>query len=551
VPASPGIAVGPSWQPRHVDIEVVPEDGPAADPVVEWRRIRGAVAAVRRETVRTRAATARELGESEAGIFDAHLMLLDDAELLDDVRSRIESGAGAPRAWSDALTVTEESLERLDDEYIRARAADVRALRDRVLLAMLGRAPAFAVRPGVLIAADLTPAQAAALDRGIVAGIVLAYGSPTAHSAVLARSRGIPAVVGAGPSVLATPDGTTVALDGETGELVIDPDAETLVTIKARAAERDHRVDAAMSVAHLPAVTRDGVTIHVAANVGDAAEAALAAAHGADLAGLIRTEFLFLGRDRAPTVSEQEEAYRAVAERLGGRRAVFRTLDVGGDKPLPYVDLPAESNPFLGLRGIRLTLARPDLLRDQLLAICRIAADHPVSVMLPMVSDVGEVLAARRVLDEIAGGPVPRGLEFGAMVEVPAVALKAAAFVPHVDFLSIGTNDLTQYALAAERGNSSVAAGSDPLDPSVLRLIDMVCRAAGAIVRVAVCGEIASEPTAVPLLIGLGVSELSVGPFAVPVVKQAVRSADLAACRALATAALELASAAEVRSLIS
>jgi multiphosphoryl transfer protein len=550
--ASPGIAVGPSWQPRHVETDVAPEKGPAGDPVAEWRRIRGAVAAVRRETVRTRALTAREVGESEAGIFDAHLMLLDDAELLDDIRSRIEAGAGAPRAWGDVLTATEQSLERLDDEYLRARAADVRALRDRVLLAMLGRTPTFEVRPGVLVAADLTPAQAAALDRDTVAGIVLAYGSPTAHSAVLARSRGIPAVVGAGPGVLATPDGTTVALDGETGELVIDPDAETLVTIKARATERDRYVDMAMSAAHLPAVTRDGWTVHVAANVADPAEAALATEHGADLAGLIRTEFLFLGRESAPTVAEQEVAYRAVAERLDGRRAVFRTLDVGGDKSLPYVDVPAEANPFLGLRGIRLALARPDLLRDQLLAICRVAADHPVSVMIPMVSDVGEVLAVRRMLEDVTGGrDVPAGLEFGAMVEVPAAALKAAAFVPHVDFLSIGTNDLTQYTLAAERGNASVAAVADPLDPSVLRLIDTVCRAAGSTVRVAVCGEVASEPAAVPLLLGLGVNELSVAPFAVPEVKQAVRAADMEACRALARAALELASAAEVRSLVS
>jgi phosphocarrier protein FPr len=385
-----------------------------------------------------------------------------------------------------------------------------------------------------------------------VAGIVLAYGSPTAHSAVLARSRGIPAVVAAGPGVLATPDGTTVALDGETGELVIDPDAETLLTIKTRAAERDRYVDMARSAAHLPAVTRDGCTVHVAANVGGPAEAALAAEHGADLAGLIRTEFLFLGRESAPTVAEQEGAYRAVAERLGGRRAVFRTLDIGGDKSLPYVEVPAEANPFLGLRGIRLSLARPDLLCDQLLAICRVAADHPVSVMVPMVSDVGEVLAVRRMLDDVTGGrDVPAGLEFGAMVEVPAAALKAAAFVPHVDFLSIGTNDLTQYTLAAERGNASVAAVADPLDPSVLRLIDIVCRAAGGAVRVAVCGEVASEAAAVPLLLGLGVNELSVAPFAVPVVKQAVRTADLAACRALAGAALDLASAAEVRSLLS
>ena len=552
--ASPGIAIGPAWRPGHLESDLDLDNGSSGDPVAEWRRVRGAVAAVRRETVQTRALAARELGEAEAGVFDAHLMLLDDAELLDDVRRRIHDGNSAPRAWSDVVRAVEADLERLPDDYLRARAADVRALRDQVLRAMLGRSSPFEAREGVLVAPDLTPAQAAMLDRGTVAGIVLAYGSPTAHSAILARSRGIPAVVGAGPGVLATPDGTTVALDGETGQLIVDPDPETLVAIKTRAADRERRVDEARSAAHRPAATKDGTVIHVAANVGDAAEAAAAASHGADLAGLVRTEFLFLGRESAPTVDEQEAAYRAVASALEGRRVVLRTFDVGGDKPLPYVDQPPEANPFLGLRGIRLALARPDLLRDQLVAICRVAADRPVSVMFPMVSGVDELHEARSLLHEaahIAGGRLPTGLEVGVMIEIPGAALKAASFVPHVDFLSVGTNDLTQYTLAAERGNDSVAAIADPLDPSVLRLVDEVCRAAVGRARVAVCGEVASDLAAVPLLVGLGVDELSVAPYAVPLVKQAVRELDVDACRSLARTALGLASAADVRGLTS
>lgn len=414
----------------------------------------------------------------------------------------------------------------------------------------LARRETVQTRARTFVAADLTPAQAAALDREIVAGIVLANGSPTAHSAILTRSRGIPAVVGAGPDVLGIADGTTVALDGEAGRLVVDPDPETLVQLKAQVAERDRLLAEALEAAARPAVTSDGIEVHVAANVGSVDDATAAAGHGADLAGLVRTEFLFLGRDAAPSIDEQEAAYRSVAEALAGRRAVIRTLDVGGDKPLPYVDQPAEANPFLGLRGLRLALAKPNLLRDQLAAISRVAADHPVSVMFPMVSHVDELLAARHFLDEV-GNPSPAGLEVGMMIEVPAAALKAAAFVPHLDFVSIGTNDLSQYALAAERGNEAVAASADPLDPGVLRLIDAVCQAvSGSGVRVAVCGEMAADPAAVPLLIGLGVEELSVGPYSVPVVKQAVRNLCMSACRELARHALSLPSAAHVRALV-
>jgi phosphocarrier protein FPr len=278
------------------------------------------------------------------------------------------------------------------------------------------------------------------------------------------------------------------------------------------------------------------------------ADAAAAVQNGADLAGLVRTEFLFLGRDDAPSVDEQEAAYRSVSGALAGRPAVFRTLDVGGDKPLSYVDQPAEANPFLGLRGLRLALARPQLLRDQLTALCRVAAEHPVSVMFPMVTHLAELLAAREILDGV--GP-PAGLDVGMMIEVPAAALKAAAFVPHVDFFSIGTNDLTQYTLAAERGNDSVAAGADPLDPAVLRLIDAVCRAvAGQNVRVAVCGEMAADPVAVPLLVGIGVDELSVAPYSVPQTKQTVRGLTAYRCRELASRALSLPAAADVRELV-
>jgi len=406
---------------------------------------------------------------------------------------------------------------------------------------------------GVLIAADLTPAEAATLDRDRVLGVVLASGSPTAHSAILLRTRGIPAVVGAGPAVLDVADGTPVGLDGGTGEVLVAPPEPALAALRARAAEQASRRDRAARGAAAPAVSRDGVTVAVGANVGSPADARDAADHGADLIGLIRTEFLFLDRDAAPAVDEQEAAWREIAEAMGGRRITVRTLDVGGDKPLRFLPAPAEDNPFLGVRGIRYALRHPALLADQLLAVVRVARDVPVSLMFPMVSTVDELLQARRMLDRAvtrAGGAAPAGLEVGIMVEVPAAALKAAAFAPHVDFFSVGTNDLTQYALAAERGNAALAALADGLDPGVLRLIDAVCRGAGERVRVAVCGELAGDETAAALLAGLGVRELSVAPRTVPAIKEAVRSSRLAGAAATARAALKLPDAAAVRALL-
>jgi phosphoenolpyruvate-protein kinase (PTS system EI component) len=295
------------------------------------------------------------------------------------------------------------------------------------------------------------------------------------------------------------------------------------------------------------------VPIAIGANVGSIADARAAAESGADLAGLVRTEFLFLGRDAAPDVDEQETVYRKIADALGGRRITLRTLDVGGDKPLGYLPAAAEENPFLGVRGVRHSLEHPALFADQLLAMVRVAHDVPVSLMFPMVSTVDEVVRARRMLDDaikLAGAGEPAGLRVGIMVEVPAAALKAAALARHVDFFSIGTNDLTQYALAAERGNAALAPLADGMDPGVLRLIDAVCRGAGSQVSVSVCGELAADETAAALLTGLGVRELSVAPRMVPAVKEAVRATGLRRAALIAAEALDVADAAAVRALL-
>ena len=506
MPASPGIAIGQALSMRAADIEV-PDESPQ-DHETEWRRVRGAIAEVRSEIQRIRAKAARESGESEARIFDAHLMLIDDTDLLDAVRSGIASGAAATRAWADAIADVEAEFDNVSDDYLRSRALDVHAVGQQVARSLAGAPPPRIDGEGILIADDLVPAQVADLDVSRVTGLVMATGSPTSHSAILARSRGIPAVVGAGSVVLDVIPGTTVALDGTTGRFFVDPDDDTLRGL--RAADHDARAKAALAKTRAfdPAVTSDGAEVLVGANLGSLVDAEAAAGEGADLAGLVRTEFLYLGRDEAPTVDEQVEVYRSLAVALGGRRLTLRTLDVGGDKPLTYAPQPAEANPFLGMRGIRLALTQGDLLDAQLRAIVIVAHETPVSVMFPMVSTLAELVQARERLDaamELVGRGRPEGLQVGIMVEVPAAALKADVFAAHVDFFSIGTNDLTQYTLAAERGNAAVAALGDPLDPGVLRLVESVCRASEGRCLVAVCGELAADEAATPLLVALGV----------------------------------------------
>lgn len=548
LPASPGIAIGPVRRLSAVPVDLDRE--PVGEPAAEWRRVVEAVAAVRRDIEHVRVVTAREVGAEQASIFDAHLSLLTDAEMLADVKARTSTGIGAVSAWASCLADVEREWASLPDPYLSERAADVHAVGDQVLRELTGEPARRMTSKGVLVANDLTPAETAGLDLAQVTGVVLAQGSPSSHAAILARARDIPVVVAAGPGVLNLPEGSTVLLDGSSGELHIDPSPELLEDYRRRATDAAEQRARQLALAEQPAVTADGTSVAVVANLGSVADARAAVAAGADGAGLVRTEFLFLDRSAAPDVDEQHAEYKAIAEAMGGRRITLRTLDVGGDKPLSYLPMPQEANPFLGQRGIRLSLDHRDLLRDQMAAICQTARDFPTSIMIPMVSTPGEVIEARQVLLEAAGpNGLPEALHVGTMIEVPSAALKIEAFLPYVDFVSIGTNDLTQYALAAERGNGAVAAFSDPLDPGVLQLIHHVCRAARGRIDVAVCGEAASDELAIPVLIGLGVRELSVSPPAVPRVKAAVRELDVERCATLACEALTLAGADDVRKL--
>jgi phosphocarrier protein FPr len=557
LPGAPGTALGAARHFRAAEPEIPTE--PASDPYAEWEALERAIAHVRAEIEATRDSVAARAGEYNAAIFDAHLLFLEDEALVEPARRAVfEQRQNAAQAWDAAAESVAAGYRALDDEYLSARADDLTGVARQVVSQLVGgtRGSAAIAEAGIVLASDLTPADTAALDRELARGIATAYGSATSHSAILARSLGIPAVVGVGERLLEVPEGTSLVLDGDAGAVYVDPPEELVHGYERQRAEREQATRRALASARKPAHTRDGRRIDVVANVGSPADVDLAVANGAEGVGLLRTEFLFLERDTLPSEEEQLAAYEEMAERLRGRPMILRTLDVGADKPLPYLPRRPEANPFLGVRGLRLGLEQPELLETQLRAALRAAARYPLSVMFPMVAILAEyqeavsaLVRAREQLEKAGQAAGQPGV--GIMVEVPAAALGAEAFAPVVDFFSIGTNDLTQYTLAAERGNEQVAGLADALHPSVLRLVYAVSEAAQAHGKwVGVCGELASEPLAVPVLVGLGVTELSVNPPAVPRIKEAVRQVDFSTATSLAREALRLGSAEQVRALL-
>ncbi len=562
--AAPGLAVGPALRLRHAGPALA--DAPLGEPAAEWAALEAALAATAADLRRSRAAVAGRDADA-AMVFDAHLLLLEDPGLLDPARDAVSGGReSAGRAWAAAVARAAAAWDALADPYQRARAADIRQVGDQVLRHLApaattdtptgpARAPA---GPVVIVTYELTPADVAAFAPGAVAGVACTAGGPTSHAVILARALGLPVVVGAGAALLAVADGTPLVVDGDAGTVTVSPPEDVLAATLRSRQERAREAAVAASRAAGPAVTRDGVTVPVEANVSLPEEARAAVAAGADGVGLLRTEFLFLGAEVMPGEDEQAAAYEAIAAALDGRPLTIRTLDAGADKPLSYLPLPPEDNPFLGVRGLRLSLLHPDQLRCQLRAVLRVAAAHPLRVMFPMVAEADELRQALLLLDEAReelvarGAAVPEHLEAGVMLEVPSAALLAEHIAPPASFFSVGTNDLTQYALAAERGNAGVAALADPLHPAVLRLIAHACEAAEAAGRtVAVCGEVAGDPAAVPLLLGLGVRELSMSAVRIAAAKQAVRSTDVAAAGTLAQRALAAGCAATVRALLS
>ncbi len=557
LPGAPGIVSGPARHFRPLDPEI--PTGSSGDPEAEWEALTRALDQVRIEIRTARESVAARAGDYSAAIFDAHLLFLDDEALLGPARHAIfDDGKNAAEAWHEAAEAVADDYRSLDDEYLQVRAEDLTGVARQVVAALTGVAATGTLSaPGIVVAADLTPADTASLDRELALGIATAAGSATSHSAILARSLGIPAAVGLGEGLLSVPEGAELLLDGDAGTVHVDPDAELAAEYKRRSAERKQAAQSARAAAAEPAVTLDGRRIEVVANIGSPEDVATAIENGAEGVGLLRTEFLFLERDSMPSEDEQVAAYTSVAKGLEGRPLILRTLDVGADKPLPYLPQRPEANPFLGVRGIRLALEQPELLETQLRAVLRTAAEYPLKVMFPMVATLDEYRQAKAVLADVraglerAGAPTPDELDVGVMIEVPAAALAAEQFAPEVDFFSLGTNDLTQYTMAAERGNAAVAGLADGLHPSVLRLIRTVAEAASERGKWAgICGELASDPVAVPVLVGLGIAELSANAPAIPAVKQAVRGLDGEAARDLAEQALELSSAAEVRQLV-
>ncbi len=535
VPASTGIAIAPARQVRGtVPLTRGELRGtvPLTDAAGEWGRLEAAREAARGDLVAARARIAKDAGEAEAGIFDAHLLLLDDAALLGPAKESVDAGTSAAVAWRDAAVATAEAWRALDDPYLRERAADVEDVGGRVLRHLAGETATTGIaEPGVLVARDLTPGDTANLDRELVKGLAIARGGATSHAAILARALGIPAVVGLGEGVLGVPEGTTLVVDGAAGTVEVAPPQDVLDERERARVEAEERHARARARAREPAGLRGGETIEVAANVGSVADAAGAVELGADGVGLLRTEFLFLGREDEPSEDEQRAVYEEIAAALGGRPVIIRTLDAGADKPLPFLAQAPEDNPFLGVRGIRLGLAHPDLLRTQLRAIAAVATKHPVKVMFPMVATLDEYRQARAMVDA--------DIEVGVMLEVPAVALQADAFAREVDFFSVGTNDLTQYTMAAERGNEALASLLAGPQTPVLRLIKSAVEAAEVHGRwVGVCGELAGDPEAAVVLAGLGVRELSMAASRIPEVKDALRAVSLGEARDAAAQAL-------------
>ncbi|MDP1027641.1 phosphoenolpyruvate--protein phosphotransferase [Sphingomonas sp. KR1UV-12] len=531
IAAAPGVAIGPSicWQrPVAQPIEATGE------PAFEARRLADALDAVRA----TLAAGAAADG-ARGAVIAAHGAMLDDPVLLDAAQASIAAGRSASVAYTVAIAEQAALLTGSGDARIAGRVDDLRDLEARVLAALAGGGPAAPsdVRGAIVIADELLPSDVLALADAGAAGFALAGGGPTSHAAILAAGAGVPMLVALGTTLAGVTDGTMLILDADHGRVEVDPPADRLTEVEAEDARR--RAEAQRS-ADGPCRTVDGARIELFANLGSRADAEAAVAAGAEGCGLLRTEFLFLDRATPPDEAEQRAAYTAIAGVLGDRPLVLRLLDVGGDKPAPYLNLPAEDNPALGVRGVRVSLADPALLDTQLAA----AIATGCRIMVPMVASVGELdmVIARA---EALGGAAA---SIGVMVETPAAAMTADLLASRAAFLSIGTNDLTQYALAMDRGNPAVAGGIDGLHPAVLRLIAQTCAGAARHARpVGVCGGLAADVLAVPILLGLGVTELSVPPSRLAAIRAVVRRLDLRTARDHARAMLDQPSAAAVR----
>ena len=547
VTASAGIAIGQAGLFRLAEIAVVRE---GADAATERAALDAALATVA-DRLATKSATATG---AERAILTAHAALLDDPTLTDDAHAAIARGDSAAYAWRNAIRAQADALHATGDARLAERADDMLDLERQVLRALAGEDldERLSFPPGtILLADDLLPSHLLGLDTASIVGFCVERGGPTSHVAILAATMGLPALVAMGPALAEIAAGTPLILDAGAGLLHVAPDAATLATAQTAFDAQTERRRAALANAARECRTQDGVRIEAFANLGSADDADSAVRNGAEGCGLLRTEFLFLERDSAPSVEEQTADYQRIADTLDGRPLIVRLLDIGGDKPAPYLPIAAEENPALGLRGIRVGLAHPEMLDAQLRAILAVRPVGQCRIMVPMIASLAELRAVRTALDAAAAAiGHTEHVTLGIMIETPAAAITADLLASEADFLSIGTNDLTQYALAMDRGNPAVASDLDGLHPAVLRLIARTCEGGAVHGKwTGVCGGLASDPLAVPILIGLGVTELSSAPALVPEIKALVATLTIDACRAHAAAAMSCISAADVRTL--
>jgi phosphocarrier protein FPr len=558
IAASPGVAIAPVV--HYQSSAVVPTEYHVEDSESEWQRLQTAIATAQQQIQTLFSQASIQIGDTEAAIFVAHLLFLEDPVLLEAVRQRIyEHQMNAEAAWQAVVDEVASSYHKLEDAYLQERVEDVTDVGQRVLRLLTGTSAHSLelTNPAILVATDLTPSDTIGLDPSKVLGICTTSGSATSHSAIIARTLGIPAVLGVDAGILYLEDGTIMALDGESGKAWVEPEAEILNILEAKREAWQTIQQEALAKAHQPAITRDGRQVNIFANIGSITDVQLALASGAEGVGLLRTEFLYLGKTSAPTEEEQLAVYQAIAQVLDQQPLIIRTLDVGGDKPLPFLSVGVpEPNPFLGCRGIRFCLENPDLFKTQLRAILRASTRENIKIMLPMIATVTEVRAAKAILNEVqaelsqAGIAFDRAMEIGIMVEVPSAVAIADQLAAEVDFFSIGTNDLSQYVMAGDRNNPRVANLTDALHPAILRMVQQtvqVGHAAG--IWVGLCGELAADPAATKILLGLGLDELSVNPQAIPILKQAIAQLSLDECQAIAASALQQDSAQQVREL--
>jgi multiphosphoryl transfer protein len=550
VSAAPGVAIGPlyQFQTTHIVVEDKPKDAAS-----EELALKHAIATANEQISEIYEQVMKQSGKGEAAIFRAHLALLNDAEIFMEVCTQIDAGHSAAWSWQQAIERRALELKQIENDRLAERAADLHDIGQRVLRLLAGAehsAPRLPDEPVILVAEDLTPSDTAQLDPKRILGLCTASGGPTAHTAIIARSLDIPCVVGAGAAALELKSGTVSILDGSAGKLYIEPSAADIESAERFQVDLENRRNEEYATRYEPAVLVDGHRVEVVGNIGKAAEAAAAVEAGAEGIGLMRTEFLFLDRETPPSEDEQFEAYTEMTRALNGLPLILRTLDIGGDKIASYISLPKEENPFLGVRGIRLCLRQPGIFLPQLRAIYRASTTGPIKIMFPMISILEDLVAAKELAEQVREELDVPPVEIGIMVEVPSTVLMAAEFAKEVDFFSVGTNDLTQYALAMDRMHAALAKNVDGLHPAVLRMIDMTVRAAkGAGKWVGVCGGVAGDPIGAAILTGLGVAELSMSLPSIAAVKATLRKLRLADAQNLARRALACATASEVRQL--